>query len=291
MLRAAIRGLATYVPGVNYLHRRCTHTGGSDSASYCYAVWLRHLVSSHKHGLCHAVPRRVAELGPGDSIGMGIAALLSGAEMYYGLDALPLANLSRNLTVLDGLVALFRERARIPDFDFPHELIEFDESRVPKVRDSILNAGASSMIRYVAPWWESCRIERGTINMIFSTSVLEHVEDLSVTYQAMREWLAPNGWISNQIDFRCHGIARDWNAHWMYEDWLWRLLRGRRLFFLNRQPHSTHMQLMSEAGFSVVVNRIAEGPALPRERLAARFRNLSDADLTTSGAFIQARLT
>src|SRR5450432_4034075 len=114
------RGLATYVPGMATLHRHVTRTGGSDSARYCYSVWLRHLVLSYQNGLCTRPPSRVAELGPGDSIGIGLAALLSGADYYYGLDALPLANLRRNVGVFEELIELFRARAAIPgDDEFP----------------------------------------------------------------------------------------------------------------------------------------------------------------------------
>src|SRR5450631_1044571 len=118
---ALARGLATYIPGIATLHRHITHTGGTDSARYCYSVWLRHLIKRYQSGLFIRPPSRVAEFGPGDSIGIGLAALLCGADRYYGLDALPLANLRRNLSVLDELVELFRARLPIPgDVEFPN---------------------------------------------------------------------------------------------------------------------------------------------------------------------------
>ena len=170
------------------------------------------------------MPKVVAELGPGDSIGTGIAALLGGAQTYYGLDALPLASLSRNLGVLDELASLFRTRAPINDIQVPNGLINFDETRIAVIRNSILNPTTKdSLIRHIAPWWKDCEIGRGSIDMLFSHAVLEHVDDLEVTYRAMREWLAPDGWMSHQIDFRCHGIWTEWNAHWACPDWLWKV--------------------------------------------------------------------
>jgi Methyltransferase domain len=300
------RGLATYVPGMATLHRHVTHTGGTDSARYCYSVWLRHLVMSLDHGLCTRPPSRVAELGPGDSIGIGLAALLCGADRYYGLDALPLANLRRNLGVFDGLVELFRARSAIPgdeefpgvkprlkSYDFPEALPTVcDAPRIERIRRSIENpAGPDSMIRYAAPWWTPEVIERRGVDMIFSQAVLEHVDDLGTAYGAMREWLAPEGWLSHQIDFRSHGTAHEWNGHWTYGDRMWRLLRGRRAFLINREPHSTHLRLLREAGFTIVCDETVQGPAVDRRRLAPRFASLSDADLATSGAFIQARVS
>jgi SAM-dependent methyltransferase len=302
---ALVRGLATFVPGIATLHRHVTHTGGTDSARYCYSVWLRHLVMSYRNGQCTRPPSRVAELGPGDSIGIGLSALLCGADCYYGLDALPLANLRRNLGIFDGLVELFRARAAIPgddeypgvkpklqSYDFPHGLLAFpDEQRIARIRRSIEDpVNPDSMIRYVAPWWNPEIIERGAVDMIFSQAVLEHVDDLESAYSAMRAWLAHGGWLSHQIDFRSHGTAQEWNGHWTYGDRTWRLLRGRRTFLINREPHSTHLRLLREAGFTVVCDELAYGPSMDRRKLAARFASMSDADLTTCGAFIQAQL-
>jgi hypothetical protein len=301
---ALARGLATFLPGVATLQRSVTHTGGTDSARYCYSVWLRHLILSHQNGLCTRAPSRVAELGPGDSIGIGLASLLCGTDRYYGLDALPLANLSRNLSVFDELVELFRARAPIPgdsefpnvrpklsSYDFPDALMQAaNEQRINSIRHSIEDpAGAASMIRYVAPWWNPEVIEHGGVNMIFSQAVLEHVDDLRTAYSAMRAWLAPGGWLSHQVDFRSHGTAHEWNGHWAYRDTTWRMLRGRRAFLINREPHSTHIRLLREAGFTVICDDLVNAPALERSKLAPRFAAMSEADLTTSGAFIQAR--
>ena len=69
---------------------------------------------AHEAGLCASAPRHVADFGPGDSIGVGLAALLSGAESFIGLDVKPFARAERNLAVFDELVALFRSKAAIP---------------------------------------------------------------------------------------------------------------------------------------------------------------------------------
>src|SRR5687767_9884078 len=83
-IRALLKGAATYLPIVRQY--ACRGSGGTTSARYCYSVWLRHLVKAHESGL-NSNPGNVAELGPGDSLGVGIAALLSGADHYYALDA------------------------------------------------------------------------------------------------------------------------------------------------------------------------------------------------------------
>ena len=116
-IKNLLSGMATYIPGVNRF--RAKGTGGTDSARYCYSVWLRHLVMAYNNGLS-TTPQIVAELGPGDSIGVGLAALISGVEKYYAFDVVEHATNQRNLTIFDELLALFRKKEDIPGKDeFP----------------------------------------------------------------------------------------------------------------------------------------------------------------------------
>ena len=109
--KALLSGLATWLPGYPVMRR----TGGTDSARYCYSVWLRHLILLHASGrMRDRVPRVVAELGPGDSIGIGIAALLSGAEKYYAFDVVQYSDLSRVRGIFDELVQMFVDREPVP---------------------------------------------------------------------------------------------------------------------------------------------------------------------------------
>jgi len=73
-----LKGALTWVPPLNALRLRRAATGGSDSSRYCYSVWLRHLRTLDSHGF-RVKGAHVGELGPGDSIGIGLASLLSGA--------------------------------------------------------------------------------------------------------------------------------------------------------------------------------------------------------------------
>src|SRR4051812_33985734 len=95
-LRSLMIGMATYVPGVRRLGGR--KTGGTISARYCYSVWPRHLWMLHRSALRIGFDT-VIELGPGDSIGIGLAALLSGVQRYIALDVVPYASQATNLQV------------------------------------------------------------------------------------------------------------------------------------------------------------------------------------------------
>ena len=118
-IRTLAKGLLSFVPGTRGLFSR--QSRGTCSARYCYSVCLRHLCMADEHGLLgEGVPRVVAEIGPGGSLGTGIAALMSGCETYRAFDVVRSASTSENLRVFDELSELFQMQADIPDnIEFP----------------------------------------------------------------------------------------------------------------------------------------------------------------------------
>jgi SAM-dependent methyltransferase len=306
-LRQQIYGVAVLAPRVNKFF--AAGTGGTISARYCYSVWLRHLVMASQSGL-NTNPKAVAELGPGDSLGIGLAALVSGCDQYFALDVVEYANLERNTKIFDELVELFRSRAPIPagdefsevkpyldDYSFPAKILDearldraLETSRLERIRRSITDVQSKeSLIQYRAPWLDADVLEKASVDMVYSQAVLEHVDDLEGAYSAMYSWLRPSGYISHQIDFRCHGTARGWNGQWLYPALVWRVMRRGRPYLLNRAPHSAHIELMTANGFEVVCDKtIRNTSGYKSDELARCFRQLSEDDLTTSGAFIQA---
>ncbi len=304
------KGIATMVPGLYKLASK--GTGGTVSARYCYSVWLRHLAMAYQSGLS-TVPDAVAELGPGDSLGVGLAALLSGASKYYALDIVTYANKERNIKILIELVDLFGGREKIPDerefpdvkphlesYAFPNHILtdeRLDETlnkgRVQSIRNALLDVVSTDekcvRVSYFAPWHDPKIIPKGSVDMIFSQAVLEHIDDLSRAYESMDRSLKPGGYMSHMIDFRCHGMAKQWNGHWAYSDLAWKLIRGGRPYLLNRQPHSTHINLLQRLNFEIVCDmQCRDTSGIQRSSLATRFAELCDDDLVTSEAFIQA---
>ena len=67
-----------------------------------------------RRGGLNCRPATVAELGPGDSLGVGLAALLSGARRYYAFDVVRSAAGQSNGPMLEELIELFRRREPIP---------------------------------------------------------------------------------------------------------------------------------------------------------------------------------
>jgi hypothetical protein len=310
LVKSLAKGLLTNIPGVEPLLRQ-RGTGGTDSASYAYDVWMKHVTLLWANGL-RTIPDTVAELGPGDSLGIGLAAMLSGARRYYALDVQEYANPRANLLVFDQLVELFRARAPRPtagwpDFDqyldrrlFPSHILtdtvlsaSLAESRISRIRDAIINPGRAQdemCVSYIVPWSDASVILPGSVDLVLSQSVLEHVVDLESTYRALALWLKPGGMMSHQIDFDSHGITSAWNGYRAYSERFWRVLVGKRPYMINREPPSTHIHRLEANGFQLrCFMQAMRTDGIARSRLEARWRDLTDEDLNCSDAFVQAQ--
>jgi len=255
---------------------------------------MRHLVMLYKNGLSTR-PEIVAELGPGDSLGIGLCALLSGAEAYCALDVEKSAAPRKNRELLVELDALFRGKAGIPDAkEFPKVKPDLDSYAFPShilTADRLLTrrGDESGRIHYFAPWYDNTVVKEASVDLIICQAVLEHVQDLEHTYKSLYRWLKPGGVVSFLIDFTSHGMTKEWNGHWRYPDYAWRIIRGRRAYLINREPHSAHLRLLRDNGFTVVCdNTTVMGSGIKRSELAPRFKDMSDDDLATAIAFIQA---
>jgi len=307
MVRQILRGLVTYIPGLNNLLVR--KTGGTNSARYCYSVWLRHLVMAHEKGL-NINPKIVAEIGPGDSIGVGLASLITGSEKYFALDVIKHASVELNLKIFDELLELIERRSPIPDveefprikpylqeYEFPHHILSknridkaLNKKRIDAIRRSILiNHTTESYIQYKVPYDMPHIIKDRSVDMIFSQAVLEHVTNINQSYQSMYYWLNDDGYLSHQIDFKSHGTSDEWNGHWTYSDFLFKVIQGKRVHLINREPLSIHLSTLKKIGFyPICILKNITKSNIEKKALSSRFRNMEEDDLVTSGVFIQA---
>jgi len=310
-----IKGVLSYIPGLYALFRK-HQMGGAVSASYCYEVWIKHLTFLHESG-CQGVPKVVAELGPGDSIGVGLCALLSGADHYVGLDVYPFSSVQRNLDCLDELVGFFSERIGCPgpswldyqeyldEHSYPSpiltkETIEkaIEPSRVKRIREQIVTAtdresqscGTGPIIEYIVPWTDKQTVPANSIDLIVSHSVLEHVSDIDHAIDFCASVLHNGGWMSHQVDFSSHGLTDEWNGHWAISDLVWRLILGRRQFLINREPVSRILNALERNQFNIrALQKRNLKNSIDRHRLAQRFHDLSESDFSCAEALIQCR--
>lgn len=302
------KGLLSWVPGLHQAFAQ--HGSGTSSPSYCYGVWLKHLTLLWQAGM-HHIPQSVVELGPGASVGTGVAALLSGAHRYTGIDAVDFTSSKSNMEAFHGLELLFRNRAPRPSSGFPPYDQYLDErlfpshilspevlaralenERVKAIHHAVRALGTGepdSRLRYCT-WARPLSIPHGTVDLVFSHVVVNQVNDLDMVYANCSRWLGPGGWMSHHIDFTSLGTTSAWNGHRAYGEIAWKIACGRRPYFVNRAVLGEHLECMKAHGFDVVeVHRGTLPGGLARHEHAPRWRACSDEDLATRTAFVIAR--
>lgn len=279
------------MPGVMRL-RPAYSTQGTDSAAYGLQVWRGHLRALTDGGM-DEIPAVVAELGPGFALGVGIAALLHGADRYLALDVKKHAVGPSALRIFDDMVAMLSSDAGNNPLAQRALRTSLVPDRLARLRAEIARVPhrpEGSVIQYVAPWTGDNRLGEGSIDLVVSQAVFEHVTDLDGAYRVLERAVKRGGWMSHRIDFGCHGLASVWNGHRGYSEAMWKLVEGRRGWTINREPLSTHLRLIEKHGFRVAgVHKDLRPDGLKPTQMAERWRSLSDEDLTCSGASVQAQ--
>lgn len=309
-ISALIKGLVSVMPGSKYL-QKLRGTRQSIDSSYYYGIWLKHLTLLWHHGH-QKIPQTVAEFGPGDSLGVGIAALLSGASKYYALDLISYSNTDTNLRIYHDLVSFFKSRKARPlkgwpDFDqyldqdlFPGQILTpdlLDQSlspeRLARIEAAIRHPGQlfdDTIIKYIVPWTENQELNENSIDFCFSHSVLEYVNDLPELFSKIHFLLKPGGVMSHQIDLSAHNVSDIWNGHRGISEWSWKIIRGRRPYFLTRYPYSYYRRAIENLPFDITYEcKNVRSDGLQRKNLTRKWQHLSDLDLNCAGVLLQAQ--
>lgn len=305
--RLLIGGLKSYLPLPTTKYKG---TGGTLTGRYCYSVWLRHrsLIARYVKGFS---ARKMVELGPGDSIGLGLAALLSEIDSYVGLDVLEHATAEVNLRVFDELVVLFRQQAPIPDhhefprlqprlssYAFPSEVMDplilrerLSAENLTRLRKAIESPDEGDpAIQYRTPW-TTASVKPGWADLVISHGALQDMDhtskkdDLRANLESMVNWLKPGGVMSHHIELSCPGGAA-WNHHWTYSDTAWAIVRGRRPYYKNRVPLSEYLSLLEALNCKVMGVERVERDGLGRHQVAPRFRDLPEQDFHCAAALV-----
>lgn len=305
----SVRSVASYLIPDKYFLK--PGSGGSISARYCYSIWLRHLkllVDKDFIGDSSEI-NKIAEIGPGDSLGIGMAALLSGAEEYYGFDVIEHANRERNIAIAEQITEYFCNRVDIPhktrefrhakpyldNYDFPgyifNNAINNDtlKKRLSEIKKALKGQQGNLKIDYVVPWYDKDTNLTGQIDLIFSQAVMEHVMNIGHAYSTMYRWLKPGGIISHQIDFKAHEMTDEWNGHWFLGERMWNFLLHGRKYPINRYPLSAHIEEIEQAGFTIknIIPDIKEN-AFPGKSPKVTKYAFTEKDMTAASALIQA---
>ena len=265
LIIAIAKGILTYVPFASVLLERrkkiSKHSGSQ--AEFCYNLWLSILILLKENGV-NSNFKNIGEIGCGGSFGVGICALLTGCERYFALEIDKIFDVEQNLQILDDLIILLKSKTipsnkykqiniRITDFNYPNDLIIpvfSQEKNITEIRNDIKNKcmgfGKIQIIRD----WETQR-PLG-LDFIFSRAVMEHVRDPACVYNGIRRHLKPFSTMFHDIEYHSHGLTNDLDGHYFIPNHRWKLICGKRKYFLNRWSYIDHENWIVEHGFQIL---------------------------------------
>lgn len=226
--------------------------------------------------------KRVLEYGPGDVPGIAVLMIAHGAEQVFCVDRFPMMTLSaKNVEVLtcllDGLdgeakwraESCFRETGRI--------VSGLSERRI---RYLVRPSGLSGLT--------------GAVDLVISRAVLEHVDDLSATFNDMYNALSKGGVALHQVDLKSHGLHRRNPLDFLtWPPYLWKWMYGHK-GVPNRWRVDRYRQVVRESGLNMTLleptgRANAADVEEVRSRLPASFRDVSSEDLSWLGFWLVCR--
>jgi len=242
--------------------------GYMDQASYVLNVFNEHVPRAGLDGKLQG--KTILELGPGDSIATAIVAACYGARAIL-IDAGPFAK-----TDISGY-RKFAEFLKLKGL-YPPDI------SLAETLDEVL---AACDAQYLTQGLESfSSIGTGTVDLIFSQAVLEHVHkhEFFDTMQECFRVLIPGGVASHRVDLKDHLGGSLNNLRFSERIWESEFF-VRSGFYTNRIRFSEMITLFETAGFIVEIGDIRRWECLPvkRQSLSNSFVYVSDEDLMISG--------
>jgi len=259
-IKAQAKGLMTFLPGIGYFldakKQKSLHS--CSDPLFCYNLWLRILVYL-KGNKININSARIGEIGNGGSFGLGICALLSGSAEYTSLEIERIFDVDLNLILLDDIVQLFKQKTPISSqlntsidikcFDYPEDLIKplflnerYIEGLRAEISEGLIN---QNRLRILKNWQD---YPSQNLDFIFSRAVMEHVRNPSNVYKSAINHLHVNALMLHDIELHSHGITNEPDGHYEIPERVWKIIYGKRKYFLNRwslEEHLEELELMN----------------------------------------------
>lgn len=265
LLKAITKGIITYIPGISLLLKKmkAQSSHSASNAEFCYSLWLSLLVYLKENGIKLNL-KRIGEIGTGGSLGVGICALLTGSEEYYALEIEDNFDKENNLKLLNEIVSMLKKKTPISDnfkqmnikienHEFPEDIIKpfFSENNlVSEIKDDLMTGCINSKrIKIIKKWENEDSLK---LDFILSRAVMEHVRNPDIVYESIAFHLKEKSFMFHDIEFHSHGITNLSNGHFIISNILWKIIYGKRDYFLNRWDLKKHLSSIIENNFAVI---------------------------------------
>jgi SAM-dependent methyltransferase len=223
--------------------------------------------------------KRILEYGPGDVPGVAMLMVAHGADQAICVDRFPMVRMSpKNIEIvklmLEALEGTARERAEECLKQPAHPEAGFDARRIEYL---VQPSGLSGL--------------NSEIDLVISRAVLEHVNDLPASFRDMYAALKPGGVAIHLVDLKSHGLHRDNPLDFLtWPAWLWSMMYSAK-GVPNRLRVDAYRDAVRDSGFQLIDMKptaiaAREDVDAVRPRLASRFKELSDEDLSWLGFWL-----
>lgn len=264
---AGIKGFLTFFPGMqgilSRLKVKSQHSG--QNAEFCFELWNRSmsLIASNN------IPIRYdtfAELGAGGSLGIAFCAILSGFNKCLLLDKDSEYDHSENKKILEKIISLFlnekyqnkissKKKTSLPEYhdsksNLNNELIR---ARAHKLRQELDKGIVNNYFQFYYDWEQ---LDSLKIDFLFSRAVMEHVSNPNEIYHSLYNILSTNSYMLHDIELHSHGLTKEIDGHYKINENLWRLIHGKRAYFLNRYKSNDHTKAILDVGFRIITSDI-----------------------------------
>jgi SAM-dependent methyltransferase len=251
--------------------------------------------------------KRILELGPGDNFGVALKFLAAGAAKVVALDKF---YSERNVEQQTRIYRELRNQLSPGDASVFDECIKLNDEIVLNEErlEYIYGHGVEEADQILAP---------GSFDFIVSRAVIHNVYDIERGFAAMDRLLAPGGYMLHKIDLSDENMFSSRGMHPLTF-----LTIPERLYYLmasdsgkpNRRLISDYREQLKKRGYDtkiLITTVLGAGPLVPhkeqieqgvdysektlslireiRPRLAAPFRDRSDAELAATGIFLVAQ--
>lgn len=261
---SVIKGILTYIPGIGlYIEKKkgkSRHSGSK--AKFAYSLWFSMLVliNEKKIGVNYS---KIGEVGNGGSLGVAFCALLSGAKEYCSLEIRTYIDFNEQKKLLHDVYQLLKEKTPITRYanlnisienaNLPDNLIKTTPIEQEKIYNELLldlnkQLINSKYIKLITDWEHH---ESLNLSFIFSRAVMEHTNNPAQVYSAIANHLKSGEYILHDIEFHSHGLTKTLTGHYEIPEVLWKIITGKRQFFLNRFKLNDHNTAVQDAGFYI----------------------------------------
>jgi SAM-dependent methyltransferase len=217
----------------------------------------------------------VLEIGPGNSLAIGLLFLGYGAKKVFLVDRFKHLFWDEHDIVYHKKVL---EQIKEKDFHFSSVASEAIVSMTNHSIDLDNNK-----LEYRFGDAANLPLDNCSVDMVFSNAVLEHVHDVRKAISEMGRVTKPDGFGIHEIDLRDHFFQATPLRLLRYPDWLWNLMTWNRPGYTNRFLLTDYLEIFKASGFLIkklASTREYEGE-LSGLKMARKFKGYSYNEMKT----------